>query len=264
MIPGYLSAQKDTVMYYSIKSDPVNSPKEAFYYEKLSKISSDHFEMVRFHNFKGKWKEAYKTQIYANTDTSFVIIDMSNNFKPDTLLRYYHRCDSNYLVSDYIDSVLISRGRSKYSLPLVKVGNWIYYDKKTSKPEKEEVYANNKVVTNKLWINDIDYVTDVFQLADKHPEYKGGQDEFMNYLSSNLVYPKFAMKNGIQGIVFVSVIITDSGLLKGAKIIRGVEKSLDDEAIRVISTIPNNWIPAKNGDKNVSAFMNIPISFKLK
>lgn len=264
LLPGYLSAQNDTVMYYSITGDPVNSKEEAFVYEELSKVSPGQFEMTRFQNFNGRWKEDFKTQIYADSDTSFVLINLRNKFKPDTLVRYYHHYDSNFLVSEYKDAVLVARGPGKCALPLIKSGKWLYFGKSNGKPEKEEVYVNNRMITNKVWINDTVFVNDVFQIAEKMPEYKGGQNEYIKFISAHLVYPKFAVENGIQGTVFVQMIITDSGIVKGAKIIRGVEESLNDEALRVVSLMPGNWIPAKNGNKNVSVFMNLPIYFKLK
>jgi TonB family protein len=264
LISGYLSAQTDTVIYYSKMSNPVDSKKDAFSYDVLTKISENHFELTKYQDWNGKWKEDFKTQIWVNSDTSLILINLRNKFNPDTTLRYFHKIDSGFSIVEFKDSVLISEGNSSRNLPLIKKGNWKYYDRINGRLDREESYVNNRMITNKIWINDSSFVTDVFQITDKMPEYNGGQIAFMNYLSSHLIYPKFAMDNGIQGTVFIQFIITESGQMKGAKILRGVEKSLNDEALRVINSVPNNWTPGKIDDKNVNVFMNIPINFKLQ
>jgi len=264
LISGYLSAQTETVIYYSKMSNPVDSKKEAFSYDVLTMTSENHFELTKFQDWNGKWKEDFKTHIVINSDTSMLVINLRNKFKPDTTIRYYYQIDSGFTIIEYKESVIISKGFSKKIVPLIKSDNWIYYDRYNGKLDKEEFYINNRMVTNKIWISDSSYVSDVFQITEKMPEYKGGQVAMMNFIASRLKYPKFAMENGIQGTVFVQIIITDSGEIKGSKIIRGVEKSLNDEALRVINMLPNTWTPGKIGDKNVNVFMNIPINFKLQ
>lgn len=263
LISGYVSAQTDTVIYYSMISNPVSSKKEASYYDDLTKVSENQFIITRFQNWNGKWKEYFKTRVVANSDTSLLMISMQDRLKPDTTIRCFHRVDSGFLIVELKNSVVISKGMSKRSLPLVKTGIWKYYDNFSKKLDREESYINNQMTTNKIWINDSTYVNDVCQISDIMPEYKGGQKAMMSFMKSNLKYPETAAKNRIHGMVVVQVIITDSGQIKGAKIIKGVEESLNEEALRVVNLLPETWIPGKTGDKNVNVLMNIPVSFEM-
>ena len=102
----------------------------------------------------------------------------------------------------------------------------------------------------------------VYQKVDVMPEIKGGQKGLMNYLMSNIKYPKEAQKDNIQGKVLVSFVIDSKGNIKDIKIPKPVNTMLDEEAIRVIETMPK-WTPGKKDGKAVSVQYTIPIMFKL-
>ncbi|MBC8319584.1 MAG: M56 family metallopeptidase [Bacteroidetes bacterium] len=103
---------------------------------------------------------------------------------------------------------------------------------------------------------------DVFTVVEQMPEYSGGMDELITYLSNNIKYPIEAKEKGIQGKVFVSFIVdTDGGVIK-AKVIRGIGGGCDEEAVRVVSSMPN-WIPGKQRGELVKVSYNIPINFVL-
>lgn len=103
---------------------------------------------------------------------------------------------------------------------------------------------------------------EVYNVVDKMPEYKGGMDALMSYLSSNITYPEAAKNDKIEGKVFVSYVINEQGKVTQVKVERGVNKLLDDEAIRVVKKMPD-WIPGEHQGKKVKVKMNLPISFKL-
>lgn len=98
--------------------------------------------------------------------------------------------------------------------------------------------------------------------ADKMPEYPGGTEGLTKYLVNNIRYPEAAAKANTTGKVFVSFIVTKDGKVSKPAIKRGVSKELDNEALRVISAMPN-WIPAEKDGKKVDAEMVLPVSFKL-
>jgi len=90
-----------------------------------------------------------------------------------------------------------------------------------------------------------------------------GIQAFANWVADNIKYPLEAKKNGIQGKVYVSFIIEIDGSVSNIKIVRGVYKLLDEEAIRVVSESPK-WIPGKERGKLAPIPYTMPITFKLK
>lgn len=103
---------------------------------------------------------------------------------------------------------------------------------------------------------------DVFTIVESMPEFSGGQDGLFKYLASNMHYPNKAKENGIQGTVFVNFIIGSNGMVRDVKVIRGVHKLLDDEALRVVQLMPK-WTPGTQKGKTVSVSYNLPIKFTL-
>lgn len=96
---------------------------------------------------------------------------------------------------------------------------------------------------------------------DVEPSFKGGGTlEFSKWVGSHLKYPKVAKENGIQGRVLVAFTVGADGRVKDVKVVKGVDKSLDDEAVRVVSKSPR-WKPGYSGGKPVNVSYSIPVSF---
>ena len=104
---------------------------------------------------------------------------------------------------------------------------------------------------------------DVYFEVEELPEFKGGQEALFKFIQTNIVYPEEAKKNGIQGKVFVSFVINESGVVDGAKIERSVNVSIDEEALRIVREMPE-WIPGKKDGKPVKVSMTLPIMFALE
>ena len=102
----------------------------------------------------------------------------------------------------------------------------------------------------------------IFQVVEEMPEYPGGLEECMKFLSKNIKYPVEAHKNGIQGRVIVSFVITDEGDIEDPVVVRGVDPLLDAEALRVIKLMPK-WKPGKQRGKAVNVKFTLPIMFRL-
>ena len=117
------------------------------------------------------------------------------------------------------------------------------------------VFANTKNTKSFVseqtnnFITDEDTTVFLFNKIDKKPKFPGGIEQLLKYLSENIKYPKTAKDAGIQGKVYISFVINKNGEVTDVKAIKGVSKELDEEAIRVISTMPN-WSPGiQNGKK---------------
>ncbi len=98
--------------------------------------------------------------------------------------------------------------------------------------------------------------------VDEEPRFPGGERGLLRYLNSHRDYPQDAYDNGISGRVLCSFTISSDGTVCNVQVIRGVEPSLDREAVRVISSMPR-WIPAIVSDQAVPVYYVLPIPFRL-
>jgi TonB family protein len=90
-----------------------------------------------------------------------------------------------------------------------------------------------------------------------------GSEAMMEFLVKNISYPKEAQDKNIQGTVYVSFIVEKDGSISNAKVIRGVHKLLDKEALRVVNLMPK-WIPGKQNGKTARVAFTMPVKFALK
>ena len=98
---------------------------------------------------------------------------------------------------------------------------------------------------------------------DKQPEFVGGWDAYEEYFKKQLKYPTKAKINGTEGKVVVSFVVRkDGGTITDVEVVKSVSPEIDEEAIRLISNMPN-WKPAIEDGKEVSVRMQIPLDFKL-
>lgn len=103
----------------------------------------------------------------------------------------------------------------------------------------------------------------VFEKVEDMPEFPGGEQAMMDFVSKNVVYPKDAQEKGISGRVFVSFIVEKDGSVSNVKVMRGIGGGCDEEAVRVISGLPK-WKPGKQEGKPVRVSYQMPINFKLQ
>ncbi len=100
--------------------------------------------------------------------------------------------------------------------------------------------------------------------VEEAPQFPGGEAALMHYLSKNIKYPAEAEKKGIQGTVFVQLVVTETGELKDIIAIgKTPSGALADEAIRVVKAMPK-WKPGKQSGQLVPVRYNLPIRFTLK
>ena len=104
--------------------------------------------------------------------------------------------------------------------------------------------------------------TEAFDVVEKMPEYPGGIEAFMKFLSENVRYPEAASKAGIQGRVLVNFIVEKDGAISNIHVIQKVNDYLDAEAVRVVGAMPK-WTPGMQGGETVRVKYTVPISFRL-
>ena len=101
-----------------------------------------------------------------------------------------------------------------------------------------------------------------FMVVEEMPEFPGGQAALMSFIAKSIKYPVVAQENGIQGRVTCSFVVNKDGSIVDAEVIRGIDPSLDKEALRVINTMPK-WKPGKQRGKPVRVKFTVPINFRL-
>ncbi len=103
-----------------------------------------------------------------------------------------------------------------------------------------------------------------FQLVEEKPSFNGGDaNEFSKWVNSRLVYPEIAKENGVQGRVTLQFTVNADGTVSNVKVLRGVDSSLDKEAVRVVSSSPK-WKPGKQRDRAVKVTYTFPVIFQLR
>ena len=106
-------------------------------------------------------------------------------------------------------------------------------------------------------------IEEVFLVVEEQPEFPGGMAKLMKYFSDNVRYPVVAAENGIQGRVICQFTVWRDGSIRDIVVVRGVDKSLDKEAVRLIENMPK-WKPGKQRGKEVSCKFTVPVSFRLQ
>lgn len=102
----------------------------------------------------------------------------------------------------------------------------------------------------------------IFTVVESAPTYPGGESALMNYLAKNIRYPTIASENGIQGRVIVSFVVKADGSVDDVKIEKGIDPSIDLEAIRVVKGM-EKWSPGKQRGKAVDVKINVPVEFSI-
>ena len=116
--------------------------------------------------------------------------------------------------------------------------------------------------------NDIDNTEQVepkemiFVVVEDQPEFPGGNQAMMDFISNNIKYPAEAKEKGIQGRVILNYVVEEDGSISEVQVVRGVDPMLDSEAIRVIESMPN-WKPGKQRGKEVRVRFTLPVVFRI-
>jgi protein TonB len=98
--------------------------------------------------------------------------------------------------------------------------------------------------------------------VEQPPQFPGGVDSLMKWLSANVEYPIIAQKEGAQGRVLIQFIVEKDGSIGEAKVARSCHPELDKEALRVVKNLPK-FIPGKHNGQDVRCMFALPINFKL-
>ena len=104
---------------------------------------------------------------------------------------------------------------------------------------------------------------EIFQIVEEMPSYPGGDQKLMEFVAKNIKYPQIARETGIQGRVFVGFVVEPDGSVSNVKVLRGIGGGCDEEAMRVVKSMPK-WKPGKQRGKAVRVSYMLPVNFKLQ
>ena len=123
--------------------------------------------------------------------------------------------------------------------------------------------AAEKTVDQEEMPTEISATEEVLDEVEVMPEFDGGMEAFQQYLASNIQYPEQAKKDGVQGRVLVRFVVGADGSVTNAEVLRGIREDCDQEALRVVQTMPK-WKPGMQDGKAVAVHFTLPITFKLQ
>ena len=102
----------------------------------------------------------------------------------------------------------------------------------------------------------------LYDVVEEMPQFPGGMKEMMQYLANNVRYPEEAVAKKTQGRVVVSFVVGKDGSISDVEVARSIDPLIDDEAVRVVKSMPR-WTPGKQKGKPVRVKFNVPVTFRL-
>ncbi len=141
-------------------------------------------------------------------------------------------------------------------------------------PTQEEVKETQVSTANQEGSKDVVDVPDnpvvgdpdegkVFMVVEEQASFPGGEAKLAEYLGKNIKYPAIARENGISGRVYINFIVGKDGKVRDTKLLRGIGGGCDEEALRVVRSMPD-WKPGRQNGRNVDVYVNVPVVFTLK
>jgi len=185
----------------------------------------------------------------------------------------YDSITNRYKVKDYYQNGSVQMSGSYSSMaPEVKDGLFVWYHKNGSKIT-ERYYENNRPVQVSEYNDKGEKIREGLSAKDDNgvytlkeieeaPSFPGGIPALRQFMASNTRYPEKAKNDSISGKVIVSFVVSPTGKITNTKVQRSVHPLLDEEALRVVQSMPR-WKPGKQDGKAVPVMYGVPFNFKL-
>mgnify|MGYP006391659631 CR=1 FL=1 len=126
-------------------------------------------------------------------------------------------------------------------------------DRNVVREHKEEIIVEEKKPEKE----------EVFRAVEQMPQFPGGDAELMKFLRDNIVYPAMAQENNVQGKVIAQFVVTKTGDIGEVKVVKSVDRDLDNEAVRLVKKLPK-FIPGRMNGQAVNVWYTLPVQFKLQ
>ena len=205
----------------------------------------------RFDWIYGTWKLDFLNEIVI-IEKDYVYFDESRNRKEPFNLHYEledpYNEDLDYGVYLYICNI-----------PVDEDNQLLYFADEFSIWPYEKISDVDEIDPDEIDFEE----QEVYQIVEQMPSFPGGERKLSEFIANSIQYPQEAQKTGIQGRVFVSFIVEPDGSVSNVKVQQGIGGGCDQEAIRVIKSMPK-WTPGKHNDQPVRVRFALPIVFKAK
>jgi len=128
----------------------------------------------------------------------------------------------------------------------------------------EKSVKQTEGVHDVVQVNDVEEVKEpVVRIPEVRAEFPGGMNELKKYLSANCQYPQSAREAGTQGVVILEFVVEKDGSIKQVSVLRSVCPALDEEAIRVVKSMPK-WKAGENNGQKCRSYFQLPFTFSLE
>lgn len=130
---------------------------------------------------------------------------------------------------------------------------------------REAVDTSSAQIADQIVVNkapEVEIIYDTYAIQEK-PVFKDGDAGIISYVAEHTKYPIAAQEQGIEGTVYIRFVVTKTGDVGQAKVMRDIDPLLEEEALRVINSMPK-WTPGKNNGNPVNVWFVIPVKFVLQ
>jgi TonB family protein len=257
----YASAQTKTVDYYNKKGVKLSSAEGAYYFEhteanntgggtrtRFLKQDSTKVSLFTYSSFKGDSAKAILDGTYSLWHNNGKLSEKGN----------YASNELHGKLSIWFENGQLSYEKFYVKGKLQDTLKGYYED---GAVRRVEVYKDGEMVEGKVLSRE-GTVLPYFP-AMVLPEFPGGQQTMMAYISQNVKYPEKAIRNEISGLVVISFIVDKDGSINTLEVTRSVHDMLDKEAIRIIKSMPL-WKPGLLENNTVPVRFNLPVHFALQ
>jgi periplasmic protein TonB len=132
-------------------------------------------------------------------------------------------------------------------------------DQAQTEVKNEEVSAVPEI---QVEVKEEEVPVEIFIAVEEMPVYPGGDAAMLKYINENTLYPEAARENNVQGTVTVRFVVNYKGIVEQVSLIKGVDPALDNEAMRVVKSLPQ-WKPGKQSGRAVNVAFSVPVKFTL-
>lgn len=129
--------------------------------------------------------------------------------------------------------------------------------------QRQEEATNIEITPVKIEEEEEEDEQVIFQVVEQDPEFPGGMEAMMKYLSQSIKYPTIAREQSITGRVYVTFVVEKDGSVTGVRVLRDIGGGCGAEAVRVVKAMPK-WTPGKQRGKAVRVQYNLPVNFSLR
>lgn len=248
------------INYYSKNGDLIRFDKtkrykghpKVDYAREVIQLENDSFKVQNCYYYDNIRYTNWQTTHYKIIDDSILITDNQKWI--------FKRINDSLTYVSHDDGEYIETGKVIVLIPLIKHGDFFTYniDDKLLLIEYYNFGNCIRIESPQKKLND-----SVYTIIDTRPKFPDKFGDLDEYIAKRFRYPETAIESSIQGKVFIQFVVTSVGEVTNVKVLRGVDPTIDREAIKVVANLPD-FEPGKINCKNVNAYYVIPIDIKLK